>query len=373
MKTRTSFLLSVITLGILVLFGVASGLAPVEPVESFQLGTFLIGGEPALGLVLQDRYVVELKGANKDLQRNVGYVQVPMAKDMKEMAGRYHLGLNQRVYEIVNHVVREGLLESDPRPWYVHEVSSVRKLPPINPNKILNAAGNYYGHVGESLPPEEQAKIAEERRRNRGIPYLFLKPTSAIIPDGHPIVIPKDRTKIDWECELAAIIGQPARYVTVDQAKDHIFGYTIEIDVSDRGGRGEEESRSDWLVGKGQDTFAPLGPYITPAEFIEDPMNLHQTLTVNGEVMQDANSSNMIHNIYELIEYGSQRLTLEAGDIVSAGSPQGTGMSLTVREEQIFLKPGDKVVATIEGIGTLTHEVKAYESVAGAAPTTSSR
>jgi 2-keto-4-pentenoate hydratase/2-oxohepta-3-ene-1,7-dioic acid hydratase in catechol pathway len=219
--------------------------------------------------------------------------------------------------------------------------------------------------VGEANTPEEQKKIAEERRRNRGMAYLFLKATTnAVIGDGDPIVIPRGRPKIDWECELAAVIGQPAKYVSAAQAKDHIFGYTIEIDVSDRGGRGDREPRfggSDWLIGKGHDTFAPMGPFVVPAEFIKDPMNLAQKLTVNGKLMQDARSSDMIHNVYELIEYGSSILTLESGDVIAAGSPAGTGMSRSVRPEQVFLKPGDVVVATIEGIGSLTHKVKSDE------------
>ena len=339
--------------------------AETQPAESFKLGTFDIKGEIKLGLVLRDQYVVELEAANNYLQRRPMYVKIPMAEDMKELAGRYRLGLKERLYQITNFVIGEHLLEASNRPWYVHGVEEVETLAPIlYPNKILNAAANYYGHAGESNPPEVQARIAEARRRDRGIPYLFIKSaTNAVIADGEPIVVPRGRSKIDWECEIATVIGKPARFVTAADAKDHIFGFTILIDVSDRGGRGEAEPRfgSDWLVGKGQDTFAPMGPYIVPAEFIENVMDLHQTLTVSGQVMQDARSSDMIHNIYELIEYGSQRLTLEAGDVISAGSPRGAGFSRSARAEQIFLKPGDTVEAYIEKIGKQTHKVKAYE------------
>ena len=340
-----------------------SGAAETQPAESFKLGTFDIQGDIKLGLVLRDQYVVELEAANNYLQRRPLYVKIPMAEDMKELAGRYRLGLKERLYQITNYVIDENLLEPSDRPWYVHRVEEVETLAPIlYPNKILNAASNYYGHAGESNPPEVQARIAAERRRDRGIPYLFIKSaTNAVIAHNEPIIIPKERSKIDWECEIATVIGKPARYVTAADAKDHIFGFTILIDVSDRGGRGEAEPRSDWLVGKGQDTFAPMGPYIVPAEFIENVMDLHQTLTVSGQVMQDARSSDMIHNIYELIEYGSQRLTLEAGDVISAGSPRGAGFSRSARAEQIFLKPGDTVEAYIEKIGKQTHQVKTYE------------
>jgi 2-keto-4-pentenoate hydratase/2-oxohepta-3-ene-1,7-dioic acid hydratase in catechol pathway len=350
------------TIGIalsLLLLGI--GLAVAQPVEPFKLGTFEIDGEPEIGIVLRDRIVVELKAANRELERRPEVAELPMPEDMKALAGLYHMGYDRRIYQIVNHVVGAGLLEGSNRRGYVHDLSQVRTLAPLRPRKILNAAGNYFGHVGESGTPEEQKKEAEERRKNRGMAYLFLKPPSSVIGNGEDIIIPKGRDKIDWECEIGVVIGQPAKNVPASQAKNHIFGYTIELDMSDRGGRGEDPPRfggSDWLIGKGHDTFAPLGPFIVPAEFVKDPMNLKQTLSVNGKLMQDAHSSDMIHNVYELIEYGSTVLTLEAGDVVAGGSPAGTGMSRSVRPEQIFLKPGDKIVATIEGIGTMTHDVK---------------
>ena len=339
-----------------------------QPVEPFKLGTFEIDGEPRIGIVLRDRMVVELAAANRELERRPEFAELPMPRDMKGLAGLYHIGYERRIYQIVNHVVGAKLLEGANRRGYVHDLAQVRTLAPLRPRKILNAAGNYYGHVGESGTPEEQRKEAEERRRNRGMPYLFLKPPSSVIANGDDIVIPKGRDKIDWECEIGVVIGQPAKNVPASQAKNHIFGYTIELDMSDRGGRGEDPPRfggSDWLIGKGHDTFAPLGPFIVPAEFIKDPMNLKQTLTVNGKMMQDGHSSDMIHNIYELIEYASSVLTLEAGDVVAGGSPAGTGMSRSVRAEQIFLKPGDKIEGTIEGIGTLTHDLKGEDATLG--------
>ena len=137
---------------------------------------------------------------------------------------------------------------------------------------------------------------------------------------------------------------------------DYIFGYTITLDMSDRGGRwGEKEPRQDWFVGKSHDTFAPMGPYIVPKEFYPTPMNVRQLLTINGKTMQDARSTDMIHNISELIEFGSTVMSLFPGDVIAAGSPAGTGMSRSVRPEQVFLKNGDKIVASIDGIGTMTH------------------
>src|SRR5690606_21013111 len=154
---------------------------------------------------------------------------------------------------------------------------------------------------------------------------------------GDDILLPRERGQIDWECELAVVIGRRAKYVPASGAADYIFGYTIELDMSDRGGRPETDSRipgPDWSVTKNHDTFAPMGPWIVPKEFYPNPMNVGQRLTVNGTVMQDSRSTDMIHSIYELIEYGSSILTLFPGDVIACGSPPGTGMSRSVRPEQ---------------------------------------
>jgi 2-keto-4-pentenoate hydratase/2-oxohepta-3-ene-1,7-dioic acid hydratase in catechol pathway len=287
----------------------------------------------------------------------------------------YEYGVQRRLYDIVNWVVRGNMLSGDRRPVWVHDVAKVRTLAPIlYPTKMLNAAANYYAHAGEASSPEEAKKIEANLRKNRGTPYLFLKPTvGAIIGNGDDFIIPKGRDRIDWECEIGVVIGKPAKYVPAAQAKDYIFGYTIALDMSDRGGRPGEQGQTrfgtDWYVGKGHDTFAPMGPWIVPKEFYGDPQNVRQLLTVNGKPMQDARSTDMIHTIPELIEFGSSIMTLFPGDVIAAGSPAGTGMSRTVRTEQVFLKDGDKIVASIDGIGTLTHTAKAEP----AAPVTSSR
>ncbi|HSF15948.1 MAG TPA: fumarylacetoacetate hydrolase family protein [Vicinamibacteria bacterium] len=347
----------------------------VKVSEPFKLGTFAIQGAPTLGLVLRDRYVVELEAANQDYELNPLHSRISMARDMKELAGRYHLGLRDRLYEVVNQVTSRNMLDGPSRPSYVHDVASLRTLAPIlYPGKILNAAANYYGHVGETGTPEEQAREAEARRRERGIPYLFIKTTSAgVSHPGDDIVMPRGRPSMDWECEIGVVIGQPAKRVSAADAKNYIFGYTIELDMSSRDGRRPGENRSDWFIGKGHDGHAPLGPYIVPAEFIEDPMSFTQKLTVNGKLMQDGSAKDMIHDIYELIEWGSAIVTLEPGDVIGAGSPAGTGMSRSVRPEQIFLKPGDVIVATIDGIGELTHTIKAHEEAYPPRATTDSQ
>ena len=276
---------------------------------------------------------------------------------MIDLIGRYEYGMKTRLYEIVNHLVRGNRLAGAQRPSWVHDVKAVDIMAPLMPGKMLNAAVNFYTHVGETGTAEEQKKAEAERRAKRGVPYLFLKPTrGAVVGDGDDVIIPHGRDRVDWEVELGIVIGRTAKYVPANKAAEHIFGYMVTVDVSDRGGR-PPDSRpgSDWFVGKGHDTFAPMGPWIVPKEFYGDPMKrLRQTLSVDGKVMQEAGAADMIHSIYELIEYGSSIITLYPGDVVNNGTSGGTGMGQAYRGAERFLKPGEKMVATIDGIGTLT-------------------
>ncbi len=327
--------------------------------EPFKVGTFEIGGEPRVALVLRDALVVDIGEANRALERNPAYPAVPAPADMLDLIGRYEYGVRPRLYEIVNHLAANDMIDGSARPAFVHELDAVRTLPPIMyPGKILNAAVNFYSHVNETGTEEERAEARRQRRENRGVPYLFLKPSrGAVIGDDDAVVIPFGRDRTDWEVELGAVIGRAAKYVSATDAQDHVFGYTVTIDVSDRGGRppGGNPLTSDWFVGKGHDTFAPMGPWIVPKEFYGDPMqNLRQTLSVGGEQMQEARAGDMIHTLWELIEYGSSIITLFPGDVVNNGTSGGVGMGTAVRGEQRFLQPGDLIEASIDGIGTLT-------------------
>ena len=335
-------------------------------VEPFKLGTFEIDGRAEVGIVLRDRFVVELDEANAALEFDPLYVELPMPEDMLALIGRYEYGMKRRLYEIVNFVVGSGALDGPNRPAYVHDVEALRTLPPIMyPGKILNAAVNFYSHVNETGTPEEIAEARRQRRENRGVPYLFLKPSQgAVIGHGGTVKIPYGRDRTDWEVELATVIGRPAKYVSAADAEDYIFGYMISLDISDRGGRppGGAPFTTDWFVGKGHDTFAPQGPWIVPKEFYGDPMErLHQTLTVDGVLMQEARAGDMIHSLYELIEYASSIITLFPGDVINNGTSGGVGMGTAVRGEQRFLKHGETITATIEGIGTLEVSVVAEE------------
>jgi 2-keto-4-pentenoate hydratase/2-oxohepta-3-ene-1,7-dioic acid hydratase in catechol pathway len=360
---RQSVLAALILLALPTLV-LAQGPAPASA-EPFKLGTFEVEGADVIGIVLRDALVVELDAANRALERDPRYPAVPMPDDMVALVGRYEYGLRTRLYEIVNDLVARGRLDGAARPAFVHRVADVRTRPPLMPGKIMNAAVNFYSHVGEQGTPEQQRQAAEERRRTRGVPYLFLKPTQgAVIGNGDAVVIPFGRDQIDWEVELGIVIGRAAKYVPATRAADHIFGYMVTIDISDRGGR-PPDSRpgSDWFVGKSHDTFAPMGPWIVPKEFYGDPMErLRQVLMVDGKVMQVAGAADMIHSIYELLEYASSLITLFPGDVLNNGTSGGTGMGTAYRGEQQFLKAGDEIVATIDGIGTLTLPVVAEDT-----------
>jgi 2-keto-4-pentenoate hydratase/2-oxohepta-3-ene-1,7-dioic acid hydratase in catechol pathway len=343
--------------------------SPPEISEPFKLGTFEIGGTARVGIVLRDRLVVDLAEANRGLERDPTYPRIPLPEDMLDLIARYEYGMKQRLYELVDHLVAHDLLEGS-RADYVHDVDAVRTLPPIMyPGKILNAAVNFYSHVDESGTEEERAEARRQRRENRGVPYLFLKPSrGAVIGNGDPIVLPYGRDRIDWEVELGAVIGRAAKYVSADQAEDYVFGYTVTLDISDRGGRppGGNPLRSDWFVGKGHDTFAPMGPWIVPKEFYGNPMEkLRQTLNIGDERMQEATAGDMIHSLWELIEYGSSIITLFPGDVINNGTSGGTGAGTAVRGEQRFLQPGEVISATIDGIGTLEMPVVGEEAPTG--------
>lgn len=231
----------------------------------------------------------------------------------------------------------------------------VELLAPIpNPSKFFFLAGNYAEHV------EESGERAEEKKNT--FPHLFMKPPSTTITDPwkpirRPIISPDH---IDWEVELAVVIGKKVKGLKATEALSAIAGYTIVIDVSDRGFRPNPNRKErpndgffDWLHGKWHDGFAPMGPCITSSESIMNPQNLRLSLKVNGETMQDSNTSRMIFTVVELIEFISSFVTLEPGDVISTGTPAGIGET-----RGRFLKHGDMIEAEIEGIGLLRNPVE---------------
>ena len=329
--------------------------------ESFKVGTFASGDASFVGVVLRDRFVVDLAQANAAMEKTRAYPRRAMPADMVALIADYESGLKQRIYAIVNDVVGGNALTGT-RPPYVRELTQVRTLAPIpRPRMIMNTAVNFYSHIAEGGSPEQRARAIGERKANRGVPYMFLKAPSSVIGTGETILIPWGRTELDWEIELATIIGRPARYVNASRALDHVFGYTVMLDISDRGGRPPGGfSGVDWFVMKGQDTFGPMGPFIVPKEFYGDPMaKLKQTLLVGDDQRQQSDASDMIHSVGEVIEYASSLVTLQPGDVIGAGTSGGVGMGTSVRGQQVWLVAGDEITATIDGIGTLRHKVAA--------------
>ncbi len=342
----------------------------MESAEPFKVGTFAIDNVPTVGLVMRnDQLIVELEAANRAMELEPRYSKMQMPEDMLGLIEQYEYGLKYRVYEVVNWLVANNMLRGNSRPDYIHSVSDVDIMAPIQyPSKIMNAAVNFYTHACEGCTEEQLQARTRERQMNRGVPYLFLKPTrGAVIGDGDDIIMPYGRDEIEYEVEMAIVFGKVGKYVSASRAYDHVFGYMVAMDVSDRGGRppGGYGTRSDWFVGKGHDTFAPHGPWIVPKEFYGDPMErLHQTTVIDGVTVQSARAGDMIHNIPELIEYASSLITVFPGDVLQSGTSGGTGAGRVERATGSgYLVDGETINASIEGIGTLTHRVVRERSI----------
>jgi 2-keto-4-pentenoate hydratase/2-oxohepta-3-ene-1,7-dioic acid hydratase in catechol pathway len=223
--------------------------------------------------------------------------------------------------------------------------AAVTRCAPLRPGKIIGVGLNYVEHVEESSRSLDTAKELPDR------PVLFGKPATAVVGPGGPILHNADLTKqLDWECELAVVIGRTARRVSEADALDHVFGYSIMNDISAR----DQRRSGQWFFSKGQDSYAPFGPVVVTADDIPDPQDLDLSLRVNGEVKQDSNTRHMLFSIRRLIADISSGMTLEPGDVISTGSPSGVGAGMVPPQ---FLQPGDLVEATIEAIGTLANPV----------------
>ena len=342
----------------------------MESVMPFKVGTFAINDVPTVGLVMQDdELIIDLAAANRAMELLPQYSKMSMPADMLGLIEQYEYGLKYRIYEVVNWLVDENLLSGSARRGFVHPVDSVDTMAPIQyPSKLMNAAVNFYTHACEGCNDDEFQARLRQRQENRGVPYLFLKPTrGAIIGDGDDIIMPFGRDRIEWEVEMAIVFGRTGKYISADRAYDYVFGYMVAMDISDRGGRppGGYGSGSDWFVGKGHDTFAPHGPWIVPKEFYGDPMErLHQTLVIDGVTVQEARGGDMIHNIPELIEYASSLITIFPGDVMQSGTSGGTGAGRVERATGSgYLVDGETISASIEGIGSLNHTVRIENSI----------
>ncbi len=223
--------------------------------------------------------------------------------------------------------------------------NDIRLGPPLmRPSKIICVGLNYSKHAQES-----GMDVPEE-------PVLFFKASSAIIGPYDSIIIPKGSEKSDWEVELAIVIGNKASYVSEKDALSHVAGYVLHNDVSERSYQLERSGQ--WVKGKSCDTFAPIGPFIATPDEIGDPNNLNLWLKLNGEQMQNSNTSDFIFNIQQVVSYISQFMTLLPGDVISTGTPFGVGLGLNPPR---YLKDGDVIELGIDGLGVSKQICKAYK------------
>lgn len=211
------------------------------------------------------------------------------------------------------------------------------------PCKFLGIGLNYTDHAAElgmALPEH---------------PILFLKATSSITGPNDTVMLPRGSQATDWEVELGVVIGTAAKYVSEDQALEHVAGYCVINDVSERDY--QTKLTGQWTKGKSCDTFGPIGPWLVTRDAVPDPQNLWLTCDVNGERMQTGNTSRMVFTVAQIISHLSELMTLHPGDVIATGTPPGVGMGM--KPQPIYLKPGDEMRLEIEGLGVQTLRVRA--------------
>ncbi len=241
----------------------------------------------------------------------------------------------------VGNFVRDNLKDSDEFSRLATPEAEIQLGPLFRPRNVLCIGLNYKDHAAEGGVP-----LPEK-------PVVFAKLTGCIIGPGAPIVLPPDTQEVDYEAELAVVIGRSCRSVPAAEALNYVAGYTCLNDVS---ARDFQRGDGQWVRAKSQDTFGPMGPYLVTSDDIPDPQVLPIRCSVNGKVLQDSNTEKMIFGVRELIAFISRGITLEPGDVISTGTPHGVGFA---RKPPIFLKPGDEVVVEVEGVGRLSNPVRA--------------
>ncbi len=356
------------------------------PDTPFKLMTFETGGATRVGMVLGTR-VLDIAGANRHVSERASLPAVTIPTEMKALIEQYAT-VAPRLYQIANFFAAQAPANQP----FAFDVAAVKVLAPIKyPWNLMAASANYKAHAqgmgtagaggaptpppaaGSAAPPRPpaaggfDATAADRIVPDRDAPIMFAKsPRSCIIDPNEPFYIVDGRGRTDYEGELAIVMGpRPAYRISREQALDYVFGYSIMQDLSDRGSERLREVTmfpgANWFDGKSIDRGAPFGPVIVPKEFLpKGPSDLRLVTRVNGEVMQDARTSNLIWSEPHLIAYVASRMTLYPGDVIVTGTPAGTGM-----ERQKFLKPGDVVEIEVEGIGTLRTPFKALSERPG--------
>jgi acylpyruvate hydrolase len=312
------------------------------------------GKQPALGVVVKD-WIIGVSPAIQLLQRK----RVPSAlaqranfknaarrvlgpgaapKDMIELLGRGQ-AWGKSLATVTSSLAKEIDPAKAPRGLFTPLAKAPLLAPIPKPGKITCVGMNYADHAREQghEPPKS--------------PIFFLKSSNTICGPGDPIHLPSNSSQVDYEAEFAVVIGKKGNRIPEEKAYDYVAGYMILHDVS---ARDLQFSDGQWYRGKSCDTFAPTGPWIVTRDEIKDPHSLRISLTLNGETMQDSNTSNLIFSVPYLISYLSQSATWEVGDLISTGTPPGVGV---FRKPPVFLKSGDTASVTVEGLGTLTNSV----------------
>lgn len=292
----------------------------------------------------------------QDTEPRLGFIHKNQVIDMQDFGDVSNFPLPNDMLELIDigfEIIPEitEMIAETPENFFeeiAYEMNEVTILAPIEkPRKNIIGIGlNYTEHVAES------ARTLDTTGKLPTQPIIFSKPPTTVTATNTEIIKnTKLTSQLDWECELAVIISKKGKYVPKSEALDYVFGYTVINDISARDCRREGQ----WIVSKGQDTFAPMGPVIVTKDEIENPHNLNLSLKVNGVEKQNSNTKFMLFNINDLIEDLSTVFTLEAGDIIATGTPAGVGAG---RDPQEWMYDGDVVEATVEGIGTIVNTIK---------------
>ena len=292
----------------------------------------------------------------QDTEPRLGFIHNNQVIDMQDFGDVSNFPLPNDMLELIDmgfEIIAEitEMIDETPENFFeeiAYEMNEVTILAPIEkPRKNIIGIGlNYTEHVAES------ARTLDTTGKLPTKPIIFSKPPTTVTATNTEIIKnTKLTSQLDWECELAVIISKKGKYVPKTEALDYVFGYTVINDISARDCRREGQ----WIVSKGQDTFAPMGPVIITKDEIENPHNLNLSLKVNGVEKQNSNTKLMLFNINDLIEDLSTVFTLEAGDIIATGTPAGVGAG---RDPQEWMYDGDVVEATVEGIGTIVNTIR---------------
>ncbi|WP_264549730.1 fumarylacetoacetate hydrolase family protein [Flavobacterium sp. N2820] len=292
----------------------------------------------------------------QDIEPRLGFIHNNQVIDMQDFGDISNFPLPNDMLELIDmgfEIIAEitEMIAETPENFFeeiAYDMEEVTVLAPIEkPRKNIIGIGlNYTEHVAES------ARTLDTTGKLPTKPIIFSKPPTTVTATNTQIIKnTKLTSQLDWECELAVIISKKGKYVPKSEALDYVFGYTVINDISARDCRREGQ----WIVSKGQDTFAPMGPVIVTKDEIENPHNLNLSLKVNGVEKQNSNTKFMLFNINDLIEDLSTVFTLEAGDIIATGTPAGVGAG---RNPQEWMYDGDVVEATVEGIGTIVNTIK---------------